>query len=444
MRSFDRPVRVTTHDLPRRRLVLASMSAVLSVPWVGSKADSRGTADAVEGGDRVGEPLTPWRPGTLDIHHIATGCGNSILAVMSDGTSVLIDAGAASANPGVTASPRPDGSHRPGQWIARYARRHLAPTGRARLDYALITHLHPDHLGDVSDAQPTSTRGEYRLTGIMDVADSLPIGTLVDRCYPDYDFPLARNSGFGRNYVAFVQSRLRAGEPVQRFAVGRDDQFRCIEVPASGSTSIVRNIAANGEVWTGRGEKAIRLFPSPDTLPEKDQPTENMLSAAIRIDHGRFRYFTGGDLTSYTFDGEQPWRDILGAAARAAGPVDVATADHHGMFDGLSAGVVRTLRPSAWVIQTWHLAHPDMLQLERMLSERLYSGRRDVFATNVMEANVLANGRLMRQLRSTEGHVIVRVEPGGRAFRVVVTRNADERDTVAYVTDRRSVAERQP
>jgi hypothetical protein len=155
----------------------------------------------------------------------------------------------------------------------------------------------------------------------------------------------------------------------------------------------------------------------------------------VRIASGRFSYFTAGDLTSYTQDGALPWHDVLGPAARAAGPVSVATADHHGMFDGLSAEVVRTLRPRAWVIPSWHIAHPDMLQLERMFSERLYPGPRAVFATTVMRENLLANGRLTRELLSHDGHVVVRVPPGGDRFYVAVTGNADEHDSVKMVTE---------
>ena len=38
-------------------------------------------------------PMEPWRKGMLDIHHISTGRGNSVLAICPDGTSVMIDAG---------------------------------------------------------------------------------------------------------------------------------------------------------------------------------------------------------------------------------------------------------------------------------------------------------------------------------------------------------------
>jgi len=72
-----------------------------------------------------------------------------------------------------------------------------------------------------------------------------------------------------------------------------------------------------------------------------------------------------GDLTSNTFDGATPWRDVETPAAQATGPVEVAVAPHHGMFDATGADAVRALRPRVWVILAWRAAHPNMATLER-------------------------------------------------------------------------------
>lgn len=74
-----------------------------------------------------------------------------------------------------------------------------------------------------------------------------------------------------------------------------------------------------------------------------------------------------------------------------------------------------------------------MLQLERMFSQRLYPGRRDVFATTVMCENLLANGRSTGRMLSHDGHVVVRVAPGGKRFHVAVTDNRNEDDRVLLV-----------
>lgn len=416
----------------RRRLLLGALLPLALGPSARAAPAAPASVPAPE---RAGAALAPWQPGWLDIHHIATGRGNATLVMLPDGTSMLIDAGASFNEPDVSVAPRPNASRRPGEWMGRYVRRHLARAGLEGLDYLLATHLHPDHTGDADAATPLAPGGAFRLSGVTDVAAQIAIGTVVDRGYPDYDFPARIAAPFADNYRAFIAARRKAGLRVEAFRVGSNDQFAGRAHRATASSFEVRNIAANGVVWTGTGSATRQLFPPLETLARADWPSENACSAAIRIASGRFRYFTAGDLTSYTHDGALPWHDVLGPAARAAGPVSVATADHHGMFDGLNPEVVRTLRPRAWVIPSWHIAHPDMLQLERMFSERLYPGPRAVFATTVMRENLLANGRLTRKLHSHDGHVVVRVAPDGESFYVAVTDNGAEDDKIKLVTE---------
>ncbi|MCL6650440.1 MAG: hypothetical protein K6U89_19250, partial [Chloroflexi bacterium] len=118
--------------------------------------------------DVVGQPMRPWRPGGLDIHHIATGRGDSTLIIGPDGSSLMIDAGASSTPPPAGLDIRPGPERRAGEWIGRYARRHLVATKKPKLDTFLTSHLHPDHID-----------------GLGDIAALLPIGLLIDRDYPD-------------------------------------------------------------------------------------------------------------------------------------------------------------------------------------------------------------------------------------------------------------------
>jgi beta-lactamase superfamily II metal-dependent hydrolase len=356
--------------------------------------------------DVVSQPLRPWRRGGLDIHHISTGKGDSTLIIGPDGSSLMIDAGASTTPTPASLDARPNAERRPGEWIGRYARRHLAATGEPKLDAFLVSHLHPDHID-----------------GLYDVAKALPIGKLVDRAFPDYAYPRPSDAPFLKAYVAVVRERIQAGRKVERFRVGAADQLAL-------SGAEVRNLAANGEVWTGRGTETRRLFPAIDSLAKDDVPDENACSAAIRLRYGAFDYFAAGDLTSNSFDGALPWRDVETPAAQAAGRVDVAVAAHHGMFDATGADVVRALKPRAWIIPAWHVAHPSSDALERMLSQRLYFGPRDLFATGLSPANELAHKWLTDRLAAREGHVIVRVEPGGGAYKVLVTDNRDESDRV--------------
>jgi hypothetical protein len=61
-----------------------------------------------------------------------------------------------------------------------------------------------------------------------------------------------------------------------------------------------------------------------------------------------------------------------------------------------------------------------------MFSDRLYPGPRDIFATNMLDANRLVIGPLLDRLKSAQGHIVIRVEPGGATFRVIVLDDAAE------------------
>src|SRR5258708_34125604 len=66
---------------------------------------------------QVGQPLPAWTPGTLDIHHINTGRGNTALLILPDDTSMLLDAGDGGRVPPRGTVPKPDTSRPPEEWI---------------------------------------------------------------------------------------------------------------------------------------------------------------------------------------------------------------------------------------------------------------------------------------------------------------------------------------
>jgi hypothetical protein len=132
---------------------------------------------------RIGARLPPWTPGFLEIHQISTGRGNAAFFILPDGTTLLVDAGAAADATSQT-DPHQPASRQPGGRIAQYIRRHLPPAENG-LDYALVNHFHPDHMGQITASLPLDSSGTYRLAGITEVDAAIPIRSLLDRGWPD-------------------------------------------------------------------------------------------------------------------------------------------------------------------------------------------------------------------------------------------------------------------
>src|ERR1700683_2132007 len=167
----------------------------------------------------IGAPLPAWAPGMLDIHQIATGRGHAALFILPDGTTLLVDAGAAGDGIPET-EPHPDASRTPGAWIARYIERHLPP-GVTDLDNALITHFHPDHMGQLRASSPLDVSGTYKLAGITEVGSAVTIHTLFDRGWPDYSYLGSAADETILNYRRFLESRRKRGMGIDGSKPGR-------------------------------------------------------------------------------------------------------------------------------------------------------------------------------------------------------------------------------
>jgi hypothetical protein len=263
----------------------------------------------------------------------------------------------------------------------------------------------------------------------MEVAEAIAIKIVIDRAYPKYDYPIPLIDVHQRNYRAFIDSLSARGSSAERFHVGSRAQLHLRHRPDDYPDFAVRNIAANGEVWTGVQNSTRQLFPELAQLRADQYPTENMCSLAIRLSYGRFDYFTAGDMSCDTNNGRDLCRDIETAAARAAGPVQVAVADHHGYVDATGPEFVRALQPRAFVINAWDSAHPTMAALNNMLNRSLYPGDRAIFSTGVKPESLIAI-RQLTDLASKDGHVVFRVSPGGGDFRVEITSSKDESDEI--------------
>ncbi|MGJ4729997.1 ComEC/Rec2 family competence protein [Luteimonas sp. SDU101] len=413
---------------------LALMLALLAgaVPaWALAQADGGASRQA-----QVGKPLPAWSTGELDIHHIHTGRGDALLFVFPDGTSLLKDAsGRTTERPPFSFPTRPDATRPPGEWVARHVRRAL-PRGARGLDYALLSHFHGDHMGVIDAQSPPSRLGDYRLSGITQVAELLPIGRLIDRGWPGYDAPRRIDTPTMANYRRFVDWQVRhRGLVMERFQPGRNDQIRLLHQPAAYPQFEVRNLYANGELWTGAGSATRWLAPPGHDAAAGPQFDENKLSIAFRLRYGRFDYFSGGDLSSIdeeTSADAPAWLDVETPVARASGPVDVLKANHHASWDANSVSFLAALQPRVIVVTARADGHPAVNTYRRMTSTRVWPGARDIFITHLSAATATTTYG-SATAAATQGHVVVRVAPGGESYRVFMLDDRDESMRVTSV-----------
>lgn len=382
---------------------------------------------------RPGEQLPAWQPGFLDLHHISTGRGDAAFVVFPDGTTLLVDAGDMSDTHPRTLSPRntarrPDASRSTAAWIVDYIRQFAPPNRPVTLDYGLITHYHDDHFGEWDPERKTAKNGAYKLTGITEVGDMIPIRILIDRG-ADFPFDLKARARESTNdtfrtleeYWKFITyHQANGGLQHEPLRPGSSKQIAMRYAPEDYPGFTVRNIASNGRIWTGFAEDEVFSLYEPG-----DYPGENSLSNAIKITYGPFDYFTGGDISGMGPLGANDWNSVEAHVAPVVGPVDVATLNHHGNRDSQSPYYVRTLRPRVWIQQLWSSDHPGEEVLRRITSQALYPGERDLFATDMLEANELViGGRIEQSYTSRHGHVVVRVYEGGERYEVFTLNDA--------------------
>jgi beta-lactamase superfamily II metal-dependent hydrolase len=389
--SFSRGVYSTLSGVSQQKIRLVAVALAASLTSV--SAGTAGQSGAVQS-DRVGQPLARWVEGTLDIHQIATGQGNSAFVVMPDGTTLLVDAGGTAAG------------------IARYIDHVLPSAAARRLDYVVITHFHGDHVG-----------------AIAELSRLLPIGKMIDRGWPDYAYPSPATDTTTVNYRRFVAARVADRSFVaERIRVGRSDQITPIVDRSRSGDFDVRGVAANGEVWTGHGVDTEMHFPKLATR-DPDLPWENLSSIGLKIRYGRFDLFTGGDMYGIPDPGVPPWVDLETPVARAIGPTDVHVVNMHGSISVENPAFLMTLRSRVIVLPSWSATHPSADVLKRAMAPRAYPGPRDVFATILREPSRLALGARADQLAGV-GHIVVRVAKGGESYRVVVVDDSAESLTV--------------
>jgi beta-lactamase superfamily II metal-dependent hydrolase len=246
---------------------------------------------------------------TLDIYFIDVEGGQSTLLVTPSGESLLIDAGwAGNGSPG-SKSGDPSKSRDANRIVAA-----ARDAGIKQIDYALLTHFHPDHEG-----------GFPELAQLIPIRHFIDHGSLAVEGQKDAGLKDASEAYLAvRNKVPHVEPK-----PGDRLPLKDIDAV----IVSSAASAIAKPFPGAGEINTA----------CPRSAPPPGDAIENPRSTGLVVSFGKFRFLDVGDLTGLPlFD--------LACPKNLIGSVDVYLVAHHGGADASDPATFAAFKPRVAVM----------------------------------------------------------------------------------------------
>ena len=373
----------------------------------GNKKSRKNTFTSVS----VGKTLPAWNDGYLDIHFVNSGRGECCFYILPDGTTLLVDAGEISTS-SVSVAQRPNDKVRPYMVYAKYIK-HFLPSGRKAIDYCLATHLHTDHIGSADCATETAEAG-YLKSGLLSLFDEVPYKIVLDSMYPNYDsYEIV--GGFSPSWISFVNWGVKNKKfKAEQFVVG-SQQLNMLYNAKKHKTFSIFNICANGQVWGKDKNGNVRSLGKPLTA------VSNSASCGFHIRYGAFDYLACGDLTS----GPQNrvayyFRDFIGK-----GNLDAFKCHHHMASNSWGGGMIRSNFNPRYIINPCFASnkpHPEKLAY-------VLDWTSGYFASNIhpdtKEIPLVKEQKLIDKITGYDGHIVLRVMPGGDKFYIYMLDDSD-------------------
>ena len=387
----------------------------------------------------AGSVLPKWKPGELELHFIYTGCGENCFYRLPDGTAILNDVGdfyRPRDLKDIPLLPSPD--RLGGEWVSRYIQR-VYP--EKTIDYVVFSHWHGDHTGTGAIDHEKTPAADFRYrnypdglsgNGIVSVAQDFSFKRYFDHQFPRQgQFKSKGGLSFGAVMPWFERERGK-GLVAEPFRIGALNQIAMLRDAAKYKDVFsIRNLCANGVAWDG--ENGVH-----DYVAVHDKATggalvnENVRSLAFVMRYGKFGYFAGGDVSGVLKNEDGSNVDYESVVGRLAGRVNVCKTNHHGYHDAMSEGFVRAVQADAYISCVWCPRHVIESTLERMTSRALHGGREPLFVPNIYPASCRDRfekaGRFGAIPDATRfgAHVVVKVAPGGDAYKIYLVDARDE------------------
>ena len=360
----------------------------------------------------IGKTLPSWSKGCFDIHFINSGRGECCFYIMPDGTTLLVDAGEIGSSK-IEVMQRPNDNVRPYMVYANYIK-HFLPKGVKVIDYCLATHLHIDHVGTVKLATETAPAG-YHKTGILALYDEVPYRYVFDSVYPDYE---ARNitKGIGKDWSIFMRWGKESKQFTPKQFTPGEEQIVMLNKPKKHKNFSIFNICADCRVWGLSKDGTVAQLRG-----KRSEGMSNSASCGFHVRYGDFDYIACGDLVgapqnrvAYYF------RDFIGE-----GKLEAFKCHHH--LAGNSWGIKMReakFEPQVVLNHCFSSIKPNVEKLMHVLPVV-----KSFFATNI-HPDIAANpevkaNRLIEKMAAYNGHLVLRVMPGGQEGYVYMLDDGD-------------------
>lgn len=252
----------------------------------------------------------------------------------------------------------------------------------------------------------------------------VPFNNVIDMGYPDYnsDKTIPEMDGqLAADWEKFVKWGVSANKfKAARFNVGTE-QIKLLNNAEAYPGFKIFNICGNGNVWkvdktTGGGE-----------IVSASTTKGNPASCGIHVKYGKFDFITCGDLSSAPQNRVAEYcRDAI-----APGGFDVFKAHHHLSSNAWGSGMqTADFAPRVIINQSFYKSQPNAPLLDKIATgvfdKFTHSNwTKDFFTTNIHADAIAENPALLNGVKGYNGHVVVRVAPGGNDYYVYILEDSD-------------------